>query len=336
MFRKQQHFTAIQYISDKIAQTILNIYLKMPIPNLSCFWGLFATLWLKSFCLNNQNMMRRRLRDSTENRRHCPSEVRGEIQGNTKKNLHAKKSKLWRQLCWLHPPLQLVHGGDSVAVYCCWLCYLIDSCQLRSSLLLQNDLKHPTDTDTHHTFNLLCNKKSTAELCQDENEWKDAKWKIQLSDKGSAPAASALHSQIQAFAYSRPSSCDWLGGSVMLAVVSFASSHCSATLTVTFDCTYSFISRFDQQIQAGFWDVWEFCRREWGLFWSTSSGVKVALQTLIFDIRNCSSALLSWVAGRQCLVSWLVECVCQLTCCCPPADHLKPHQQLWRTSVIST
>lgn len=54
---------------------------------------------------------------------------------------------------------------------------------------------------------------------------------------------SAQRSQIQGFACK---SCGWLGGSVMLADVSFASSHSSATLTVAFDYTYSFITHLDQ------------------------------------------------------------------------------------------
>lgn len=59
-------------------------------------------------------------------------------------------------------------------------------------------------------------------------------------------SASVHHSQMHTFAYSRPLGCDWLGGSVMLADVSFVSSHCSATLTVTFDCI------LDQEVQASY------------------------------------------------------------------------------------
>ena len=91
----------------------------------------------------------------------------------------------------------------------------------------------------------------------------------------------------------------------MLADACVASSHCSATRTVTFD--YFYIAHSDEEIWH-WYDIEEFIR---------------------------FSALLLWAAGRQCLVSWLVACVCQLTCCCPPTVHINPHRQRQRTSAMN-
>lgn len=69
-------------------------------------------------------------------------------------------------------------GGDSVAVYCCWLCRVIDSRQLHSSLLVPTDLK----TSGQHAEN----KRSTATLIYQGREQKTPPKNPNLNDKHSA------------------------------------------------------------------------------------------------------------------------------------------------------
>lgn len=140
--------------------------------------------------------MRRMLRDFVGMRRHRPFQVRGEVHFKVNCAGCVLPSSIWA-------------GGDSVAVYCCWLCYPSDSCQLHSSLL-------PPQTSCwccHFTYKIISQWWNKAAI-ETINSTFSTMTIIQLN-------ISSTQSNPCICIYGRPVSCDWLGGSVMLADVSF-------------------------------------------------------------------------------------------------------------------
>lgn len=162
--------------------------------------------------------MRRMLRDFVGKRSHCPFKVRGEML----KKCALKGYMLWQPLIWWWQCGSVL----LLAVLSDW--------QLSATLLTAaaTQLKH------HTSFTGEMKSQQPGKGWRRLNE-KTLKLDIQHNVK-TFNSTSLQLSQICSFAFTAGwlGSGGWSGGSVMLADVAFNSSHCSATLTVTFDYVY--------------------------------------------------------------------------------------------------
>lgn len=186
--------------------------------------------------------MSRRLTDFTGKRRHCPIKVRGET---CMKAISTLRLTVAAASSPPAPELVVTVWQCTAAGCASWLTAV--SCT------------------PHCCHQLTSNILPTPPLAPLSFTWETETERTLNSTFSSARSRPCI------WIHSRPVSCDWLGGSVMLADGSVASSHCSATSTVIFDCTDWFGTHSSQEAQAScriLRCLETFHKRKWGLLWS--------------------------------------------------------------------